>query len=180
MLTITVPAKEWWDEEHETFMTSRSATLQLEHSLVSLSKWESKWKKPFLSKGDKTYEELIDYFRCMTINRNVDSYVYGALTPENIEEISNYINDTKSATTIRYLNRNTGAPTIITSEVIYSWMVMWNIPFECQKWHLSRLLMLIEVIEIQNSPKKKMGRNEIMRSNAELNRARRTKLHSKG
>ena len=180
MLTVHVPAREWWDEEHEMFVNSKPATLQLEHSLLSVSKWESKWKKPFLSNEDKSYEETIDYIRCMTINRNVDPYVYAALTPENVKDITEYIGETRSATTINRHGRKQPSRQIITSELIYSWMVTYGIPFECQKWHLSRLMMLIEVVQIENSPRQKMGRNEILRSNAELNRARRAKLHTKG
>lgn len=180
MLSINVPAREWWDEKQEMFLESKPATLQLEHSLVSISKWEAKWKKPFLSSLDKTYEETIDYIRCMTINRNVDPFVYGALTSENLKDIADYIEEQRTATTINRRGRQKKSRDIITSEVIYSWMVMWGIPFECQKWHISRLMMLIEIVQIQNSPKQKMGRNEILRSNAELNRARRAKLHTTG
>lgn len=180
MLEVHVPEREWWDEGHERFLKTKPAILQLEHSLLSVSKWESKWKKPFLSDNEKTYGETIDYIRCMTINRNVDPYVYNALTPENLKEITDYIGETRSATTINKRGNRAPKKTIITSEVIYSWMVTYGVPFECQKWHLSRLMMLIEVLQIENSPQKKMGRNEILRSNAELNRARRAKLHTKG
>jgi hypothetical protein len=180
MLQITIPAQELWDERINQFVNTKEVTLTLEHSLVSLSKWESKWCKPFLTKEDKTLEETIDYVRCMTLTQNVDPDVYNHLSSKNIEQINKYIDDPHSATVI---HDNPNAPRsreIVTSELIYYWMIALNIPFECQKWHLNRLLTLIRVCNIKNTPPKKMSKNDLMRRNAALNAARRQKLHSAG
>lgn len=172
--------KEWWDESKEIFVETPPATLQLEHSLLSVSKWESKWKIPFLSNSEKTTEQTLDYIRCMTINRNVKPYVYSALSSADIGKILDYIADSHTATTIKRMGgKKGGGREIVTSELIYYWMILYGIPFECQKWNISRLLTLIEVCEAKQNPKK-MGRNEILRSNAQLNAARRAKLHTKG
>ena len=179
MLQITIPATETWDESKQEFSHTKERTLQLEHSLVSLSKWEAKWCKPFLSKKDKTYEETIDYIRCMTITQNVDSDIYYCLSNENLEQINDYINSPMTAT---FFSNTNSSPTreIITSEIIYYWMIALNIPFECKKWHLNRLLTLIRVCEIKNMPPKKRSPQEIMSQNAALNAARRAELNSKG
>ena len=180
MLRITVPASEQWDEVNEVFISGPEQTLQLEHSLISLSKWESKWHKAFLGKEEKSKEETLDYIRCMTLNQNIDTEVYHRLTPQNIEQINAYISDPMTAT---HFNddgiKHTGRE-IITSELIYYWMVSLNIPVEFEKWHLNRLLTLIKVCNIKNTPPKKMSKGEIMRRNAALNAARRKKLGSKG
>jgi len=180
MLQITIPAVELWDERKQEFITTKEQTLQLEHSLVSLSKWESKWCKPFLSKQEKTFEETLDYIKCMTITPNVDPEVYNYLTNENIEEINNYINAPMTAT--YFSDDKTVKPSReqITAELIYYWMIALNIPFECQNWHLNRLLTLIKVCNIKNQPPKKISKKEIMRRNAALNAARRKRLNTKG
>lgn len=180
MLEIKVAAKEWWDENKNLFIETPSATLQLEHSLLSISRWESKWKVPFMDvRNNKTTEQTIDYIRCMTINRNIKSYVYASLSSSEIDQILNYIEDSHTATTIRKMGKKGGGREIVTSELIYYWMIIYGIPFECQKWNLNRLLTLIEICEVKQNPKK-MGKNEILRSNAQLNAARRAKLHTKG
>ena len=180
MLQITIPAVELWDERKQEFITTKEQTLQLEHSLVSISKWESKWCKPFLSKQEKTFEETLDYIKCMTITQNVDPEVYNYLTNENIEEINNYINAPMTAT--YFSDDKTVKPSReqITAELIYYWMIALNIPFECQNWHLNRLLTLIKVCNIKNQPPKKISKKEIMRRNAALNAARRKQLNTKG
>lgn len=180
MLQITIPAVEQWDERKQEFVTTKEQTLQLEHSLVSLSKWESKWCKAFLTKQEKTFEETLDYIKCMTITQNVDPEVYNYLTNKNIEEINNYIDAPMTAT--YFSDDKTGKPNReqITAEIIYYWMIALNIPFECQKWHLNRLLTLIKVCNIKNQPPKKRSRKEIMSRNAALNAARRKQLNTKG
>lgn len=178
MLTIKIPETELYDEIQNEFHIVKAQSLQLEHSLVSLSKWESKWHKPFLSKDDKTAEETIDYIRCMTINNNVDPMVYKCITPRIIGTINSYIGDSMTATTIKETQKTSRE--IVTAEIIYYWMVALNIPFECQKWHLNRLLTLINVCSIKNAPPKKMSKRDIMSRNASLNAARRKALHSKG
>ena len=180
MLEIEVPEAELWDDENETFINIESSKLILEHSLISISKWEAKWNKPFLGKGEKTQEETLDYIRCMTVNR-VDQKCYLALTRENYKRINDYINAPMTATTIR---ENGGAPRgnreIMTSEVIYFYMISFGIPFECEKWHINRLLMLIRVCNIKNSPSKKMSKSAAAKQQRALNAQRRAKAHSRG
>lgn len=183
MLTIVVPRNDdIWDESKQMFITNPGATLQLEHSLVSLSKWESKWHKPFFPKYEndpkdvKTPEETIDYIRCMTINKNVDPIVYEFLTPENVADINAYIRDPMTATKIdegpEVSNKKINGE-FITSELIYYWMIALNIPVEFEKWHIERLLTLIRVCNIKNQPEKKMSRAEIMEQHRAINEARR-------
>ena len=180
MLQITVPGIELYDEKNQEFIYLKERTLQLEHSLVSLSKWESKWCKPFISKTNKTDEEVRDYVKCMTITQNVDPEVYMRLTTQNYDEIEAYINAPMTATTFKEgrLGKKSGG--VVTNEIIYYWMVSLNIPKECEKWHLNRLLTLIRVCNEKNAPSKKMSKSEIMKQNAALNAARRQKLNSKG
>ena len=181
MLQITVPiSPEIWDEKNEEFIEPKTASLQLEHSLVSISKWESKWHKPFLSKEPKTVEETIDYIKCMTLTQNVKPEVYDHLSKENIEEINAYIDDPKTATTFSKDRKSARSREIITSELIYYWMVALNIPFECQKWHLNRLLTLIRVCEVKNTPGKKMSQREVLNQYAAINAANRKRFNTKG
>lgn len=180
MLTITIPASEMWDEKNERFVDTKEYTLHLEHSLVSLSKWESKWCKPFLFTKEKTSEETLDYVRCMTLTSNVPPEVYYGLTSENIKAINEYIEAPMTATYFGQDRNGRGNREIITSELIYYWMIALNIPFECQKWHLNRLLTLVRVCNIKNQPAKKMSKREIMSRNAALNAARRKQLGTKG
>ena len=180
MLTITIPATEEFDERKGEFVYLKEQTLQLEHSLLSISKWESKWCKPFLSKQDKTLEETIDYIKCMTLNKNVDDDVYGCLTQANVNEINEYIGAPMTATYFSNTDRGKRNNEQITSELVYYWMISLNIPFECQKWHINRLLTLIRVCNIKNQPPKKMSRREIISRNAALNAARREQLNTKG
>lgn len=179
MLEITIPGREFYDEQVEEFKFTDDTSLRLEHSLLSISKWESKWHKPFLSMEQKTNSEMIDYVRCMTINKGVDQMVYSGLTAKAIDDINDYIADPMTAT---WFSNHDGRPSreIITSEVIYYWMIALGIPFECQKWHLNRLLTLIRVCNLKNSPPKKMGRNEIYNQNRSLNAMRRSKMGSSG
>ena len=180
MLRITIPAAELWDEDKQEFVSTKEQTLQLEHSLVSLSKWESKWCKAFLTKTDKTAEETLDYIKCMTITPNVDPNVYNFLTQANMMEINNYIQAPMTATCFNEDKSQKGGREVVTSELIYYWMIALNIPFECQKWHINRLLTLIRVCNIKNQPPKKRSKREIMSSNAALNAARRKQLNSRG
>lgn len=175
MLEITVPAAEMFDESTQEFIESKEQTLQLEHSLVSLSKWESKWHKAFLSKREKTFEETIDYIRCMTITKNVDPSVYFNLSKENVEAINRYIEDPMTATHIAEDPNGSIGGDVVTSELIYYWMISLNIPQEYQKWHLNRLLSLIKVCNVKNMPAKKMSQSELMRRHSAINEARRKK-----
>lgn len=181
MLQVIVQiSPEMWDEKNEVFVDPKTVTLQLEHSLVSISKWESKWHKPFLSKDEKTYDETIDYIKCMTLTQNVKPDVYNHLSNDNVIEINSYIGDSMTATTF---GKDRGGPPnreIITSEVIYYWMIALNIPFECQKWHLNRLLTLIRVCNIKNNPGKKLSRRETLSKFDAINAANRKRFHTKG
>lgn len=180
MLRITIPAVEQWDEIKQEFVFTKEQTLSLEHSLVSLSKWESKWCKAFLTKQDKTSEETLDYIKFMTLTQNVDPEVYNYLTNGNISEINEYIEAPMTATYFSDERISKTNRELITAEIIYYWMIALNIPFECQKWHLNRLLTLIKVCNIKNQPPKKRGKKEIMSRNASLNAARRKQLNTKG
>lgn len=182
MLTITIPASEGWDESKQEFVSIEPAkTLQLEHSLISLSKWESKWCKPFLSSQNKTDEETLDYIKFMTITKNVNPEVYNRLTNKLIDEINNYIDAPMTATTFSGESGGKKNGERITSELIYYWMIALNIPIEeCQKWHLNRLLTLIKVCNIKNQPEKKMNSTDAAARYAELNAMRRKALGTKG
>lgn len=181
MFQLTIPlTAEGWDEMKEEFVEPKTVTIQLEHSLVSLSKWESKWCKPFLVKKDLTNEEALDYIKCMTITSNVKPDVYNHLTTTNINEILEYINAPMTATTVREDKHSKGGNKIVTSELIYHWMIELGIPFECQKWHLNRLIMLIKVRNAELTPSKKMSQREIMSRNAALNAANKKRLHTRG
>ena len=181
MLRIEIPINpEGWDEKRQEFVKPKTQILQLEHSLVSLSKWESKWCKPFFSNEEKSYEEVLDYIKCMTITQNVDPEVYNHLTESNITDINNYINAPMTATTFTNDKGHGNNREIITSELVYYWMIALNVPVEFQKWHINRLLTLIRVCEIKNSPQKKMRKDEIMSRNAGLNEARREELNARG
>lgn len=181
MLEITIPAAEYYDESGDGgFVYTKECTLRLEHSLVSLSKWESKWHKPFLSKEPKTTEETLDYFRCMTITQNVDPLVYLSLKPEHHALITAYLDDKMTATTFSDKQNNKFSREIITAEIVYYWMVAQQIPFECEKWHLNRLLTLIQVCNIKNTPPKKMSKKDILTQNHALNNSRRQRLGTHG
>lgn len=187
MITIHVDAhskQDLWDPKNESFVTipaCPACDLKLEHSLISVSKWESKWHEPFISKKAHTEEQTRDYVRCMTINQNVPDSVYENLSSEDIKKISEYVNDPMSATTISDTGGRSKNRDIITSELIYYWMTELQIPFEeCQKWHLNRLLKLIEVCNAKKSPPKKMSQREVIERNKALNAARRAKYNSKG
>lgn len=181
MLRLTVQlSPEGWDEEKEEFVESKTQILQLEHSLVSLSKWESKWCKPFLSSSNKTDEEILDYIKDMTITQNVKPEVYSRLSAENFRQINEYINAPMTATTFSEDKNGKRSREVITAELIYYWMIALNIPFECQKWHLNRLLTLVRVCNIKNTPPKKRSRRDTARRYAEMNAARKQQFNTKG
>lgn len=181
MLRIKIPAREYYDELTSEFVTIKEQTLVMEHSLISISKWESKWKKPYLSNKNKTEEEMYDYLRCMTISpSSVDPVIYRSLTKEALDSIADYINDSMTATKFNEQNRSQSRE-IITSEIIYYWMIAQNIPTEYEKWHLNRLMTLIRVCAIKNNPnQKKMSRSAIAKQNHAINSARRKKYGTKG
>lgn len=157
MLTITVPGLETFNNDTQMFSKSEDVVLQLEHSLVSLSKWESTWNKPFLGKEEKTTEQVIDYIRLMTLNPVDDLLVYARLSAENYKAINEYINAKQTATWFRENPNQRPNREIITAEIIYFWMVTYNIPREYEEWHLNRLFTLVKVINQKNQPAKKGG-----------------------
>lgn len=180
MLRLKISSKELWDEKQQIFIEVPETEIQLEHSLVSLSKWESKWHKSFLKEQlNGSTEEGLDYIRCMTITQNVNPNIYKYLSQDEINKISNYINDPMTATTFNDHSTSKSNESI-TSELIYYWMITYNIPAEYQKWHLNRLITLIRICQIKNSPSKKMSRNDIINKYSELNEARRKQLKSRG
>lgn len=191
MLEIDVSASEAWDDERQEFITIPGGHLTLEHSLISLSKWEAKHEKPFLiDTPPKTTEELLDYVRCMTVNKGVDPKTYFGLTQDDYDKINAYVSAPMTATTFSDI-RNAGGKgktttygkkrgSIVTSEVIYYDMIAYNIPFECEKWHINRLLTLIRICNIKSQPDKKMKGKDLARSNRSLNAARRAQHHTKG
>ena len=180
MLYLTIPASEYWDEQKQEFVYTKEQKLQLEHSLISLSEWESKWEKPFLTKEEKSYEETLDYIRCMTVTRNIDPCVYQFLTQENLKQINDYIGAQRTATRVTEQKGGKGGREQVTSELIYYWMIALNIPPEYQKWHLNRLLTLIRVCNIKNQPPKRRSQREIMSRNAALNAIRKKQLNTRG
>lgn len=179
-LTITIPGKELYDPVANRFITTQDRTLTIEHSLVSIARWESKWHKPYLSRDAKTEEELVDYIRCMTITQNVDPKVYYALDQPTLKKIIDYMQDPSTATTIKRLDKRPSRK-IITNEVIYYWMTALNIPFDpCEKWHFNHLMTLIEVCNIEQQPPKKKSKAEAAKERMALNQARRAKLGTRG
>jgi hypothetical protein len=179
MLTVIVPGTEMFDEASDEFVTQGDVVLELEHSLVALSKWEGIYEKPFLSTSDKTTEEVLGYVKCMTLNK-VPEETLSKLSEENFAAINAYLDAKMTAT---WFNEAPGAPRtreIVTAELIYFWMITFQIPFECQEWHLNRLFTLIRVCNIKNAKPKKMSRAEIAARNRELNAQRKAQLGTTG
>lgn len=180
MLTIVVPGVEMFDEQTQEFITVADVTLDLEHSLASLSKWESIYEKPFLGRDEKATDEVLGYVKAMTLTPDVPVEVYSKLTHENVTAINEYIEAKMTAT---WFSEGPGAPgsrDVITAELIYYWMITFQIPFECENWHLNRLFTLIRVCNIKQAKPKKMSRGEIAARNRELNAQRRQQLGTKG
>lgn len=181
MLQIVIPKSELYDNERNEFVYIDECKITLEHSLVSISKWESKWHKPFLS-SEKTYEETIDYIRCMTLTQNVKPETYLAITADNLAEIEKYVEDPMTATWFndrRNESNNRSSKRVITSEIIYYWMISKGVPMECQKWHINRLLTLIRVIDVSESSNK-MSKSDLVKYNKALNASRKTRLNTTG
>ena len=180
MLKITVPGIELYDENLEEFKTAEGFSLELEHSLVSLSNWESIFEKPFLSSAEKTSAEVLGYIKCMTITPEIPPEVFSRLTQENINEINQYIDAKMTATWFAENRHQQKSSEIITAELIYYWMISFNIPIEFEHWHLNRLFTLIKVFGIKNQKSKPMSRAEVLARNRELNAQRRAQYGTKG
>lgn len=180
MLDLVIPSTEIFNEMTQEFGTTKEYKLRLEHSLVSLAKWESKWCTPFLGKKEKTKEQSIDYVRCMTITQNIDPNVYLYLGQKEIDSVAAYIDAPMTATTFSNSKETKTNKEVITAEIIYYWMIAYNIPFECQTWHLNRLLTLVNVCSIKNQPKGKFDKKTALKKQRELNAARRAQLNTTG
>ena len=187
MYQLTIPEHTDFIEQTMEFLTPfKGATIQIEHSLVSISKWERKWEKPFLSEEPRTIEETVDYIRCMTLTQNVDPQAYVYLTTRNFEEVNKYIDAKMTATSLPN-SKDNGNNEAITAENIYYWIIANRIPIEFQKWHLNSLLALIRVCNEKNQEasgkadnKPKMSRSDIISRNREINELRKKQLNSKG
>lgn len=182
MLELTIESKELYNEKTNDFINLPTTKLQLEHSLISVYKWESKWHIPFLGK-EKTIPEILDYIRCMTITKNVDLRIYDFIPKAQLVEIIDYINDPMTATKINddgLIGAQKNKNETVTAELIYYWMITLNVPVEFEKWHLNKLLSLIKVINFKNTPPKKIGKKEAAMQRAQLNAQRRAMYHSKG
>lgn len=180
MFQLTIGGTEYYDEKDNQFVTTKPKLVKLEHSLRSLAKWESKWKKPFLSSKKMTREETLDYIWCMEVTGQVKRATFDLLLPDQIDQINKYIVDPMTATTIN--RRKNGPPSrkIVTAEVIYFWMIQNGIPLECDKWHLARLLILIEVCSAEGGPKQKMSMKDQMAQQRAINESRRKKFNTRG
>jgi len=180
MLKLIIEGTEYYNEETETFESVGDVELLLEHSLISLSKWESKFQRPFLSKDDKSISEILHYIECMFLNKDYPKDITSRFTQKNIDQINAYIESKESATTFGKMPDQKSRGEVITSELIYYWMVAFNIPFECETWHLNRLFALVRICNIKNTKQKKMSKTEIAMRNRELNAERRERLGTRG
>jgi hypothetical protein len=180
MLTIVVPGIEMYDETKHEFVTEGDITLELEHSLVSLSKWESFYEIPFLGKEEKTTEQILEYIKLMTLTTKVPEEVFHRVSEGNIKAINEYIDAKMTATWFNDPPGNLSSRDVITAELIYYWMITFQIPFECQYWHINRLFTLIRVCNVKQAKPKKMSRAEVAARNRELNVQRRSQLGTTG
>lgn len=180
MIQVTIPGGELFDSKTNEFVNFKTTTVSLEHSLISISKWEAKWKKPFFKNEERSLDEIVDYIACMSLNPNIDHRIFHKISSAEVRRVSDYISDPMTATTFNELEDFKNNKQIVTSELIYYWMIAYNIPFECQKWHINRLLTLIRICGIKNAPPKKTSKAEMMRKRAQINAERRSKLHTKG
>jgi len=180
MLRITIQGEEFFNEETDTFSSVGGLELDLEHSLLSLSKWESEFQKPFLAGGEKTPDQILGYIRCMILTPDVDKDILLHFSQENLNQTNEYINSQQSATTFGTMPERRGRGETITSELIYYWMVAFNIPFSCETWHINRLFALIRICNIKNSKPTKMSRHDMASRNQELNAQRKAQLNTAG
>lgn len=180
MLKLIIDPQEYYDEAAERFITLEGLVVVLEHSLASLSKWESKHQIPFLSGGKKSTEQIFDYIKMMIVTPEISPEQFSRFSEQNFAQINDYIESKQSATTFGELPKRKGPSEVISSELIYYWMVAFNVPFECENWHLNRLFALIRICNVKNQKPKKMSRGELNRRNSELNAQRRAALNTTG
>ena len=180
MLQLFIPKAEYWDEKKEEFVyVGKDVTLKLEHSLISISKWEAKWHVSFFQ-SEKTNEMLLSYIECMTLNSDVDQSIYLRLTKEHYDQINKYLSDSMTASTVKDIKKHPRTNEILTSELIYYYMIQYGIPVEFEKWHINRLIMLIKICGAKGDSGAKMSRSEIFKQNKALNEARKAKWHTRG
>jgi hypothetical protein len=180
MLKLFVAGTEYFDDETQTFETVGGVEIELEHSLLSVSKWESKFQKPFLSRTQRTREEVLAYVEAMIVTPDYPLDIIGRLDQDNLEAINKHIESKESATTFGSMPERPGRGEVITAELVYYWMVAFNIPFECERWHLNRLFALIRICNIKNSKPTKMSRHEVLARNRELNAKRKAEFNTRG
>lgn len=179
MLIIRVPQTEVFDSKTETFNYLPETVLKLEHSLISLSKWESRWHKPYLKPDpNRSVAETMDYIRCMSLT-SIDLQTVSRLSSKDYETIQAYVNEQSTATTVKHVGGKKNTQTV-TSELIYAWMTELRIPWEAQKWHLSRLMTLIDVMNERQKPQQKMSKAQTAKQNAAINAARRARYNTRG
>lgn len=179
MLKIVVPSATLFDERTEELIEIGQCELQLEHSLVSISKWEAKFHKTFLKQfNDKTQDELVYYIKCMTLNKNVDPNVYSCLTYDNYVAIRDYMENPMSATVVPKNEKASGKSVSepLTSELIYYYMIKLQIPVEFQKWHINRLLKLIDLCGYKDEKPNKMSQKDLYKRNSDINKLNKAKF----
>lgn len=180
MLRIQLGGKEHYDESNNKFVVVNGVDVELEHSLISLSKWESKFQKPFLSEGNKTNDELLGYVDAMILTPDYPKEVLDRISPEEMSKINDHMDSKQSATTFPISRETKGKSETVTSELIYYWMVTFNIPFECETWHLNRLFSLIRICNLKNAKPVKRSANQIAQERRELNAQRRSQMGTSG
>ena len=185
VLDLSIPGQEYWDEDKCEFIYTKDTILHLKHSLISLTRWEQKYKRRFLDQGPDKPDEILYYIKCMTMNREpIDDLVYQSISENDYEKVKAYIKDPMSCTTVPKKKKKTDEePEPLSSELIYYYMTALQIPFDCEKWHLNNLLKLIELASYKNDPKdnkNKRSSAEIMRDYARINKANRARFHTKG
>jgi len=158
VLDLYIPGKEFWNSELQEFIYTKDITLHLKHSLVSLTRWEQHYKRRFLDDGPKNEEEYRFYIQCMTLNKDVDPLVYTVLQEDDIKKVTDYLHDSMTATTLPKQNNNRSNSEKLSSELIYYYMSALNIPFECEKWFLNNLIILISIASIKNNPQEKKSK----------------------
>lgn len=184
MFVLNIKEKVLWNEKDQEFVTISPYTIKIEHSLLSIRKWESKWHKPFMTQTQKTQAEQKDYVRCMTIGYELPEEVYATLDAQEMNEVFTYMNEPMTATWFsendqKQAKSKMGSETV-TYEIVYYWMSKLNIPYDCEKWHINSLMTLIKVSMLKEQPSKKMSKRDVMSQNRALNEQRKAKMKSKG